>query len=241
MTSHRVRFAAMGVLAITLVLPLCAAAATQPPQTTFDGLELRPKTKLAVVYLRPDADFSGYRKVALLDCAVAFKKDWQRNQNSTNPLAISAKDMDDIRKALGTMFSEVFRDVLTKGGYELTDKAGDDVLVLRPAIIDLNISSPAAAEAGRSKTYATVRRRDDDVSRSLRLEHQRDPRPHRRPQTGHRLRAHDVAELGHQQNRGAQDADRMGGNAARGSRRVAREPASAGRTGDGGSSIVRLT
>ena len=155
MTSHRVRFAAMSVLAITLLLPLCAAAANQPPQTTFDGLELRPKTKLAVVYLRPDADFSGYRKVALLDCAVAFKKDWQRNQNSTNPLAISAKDMDDIRKALGTMFSEVFRDVLTKGGYELTDKAGDDVLVLRPAIIDLNISSPAAAEAGRSKTYAT--------------------------------------------------------------------------------------
>ncbi len=155
MTSHRVRLAAMGLLAIALVLPLCAAAAKQPPQTTFDGLELRPKTKLAVVYLRPDADFSGYRKVALLDCAVAFKKDWQRNQNSTNPLAISAKDMDDIRKALGTMFSEVFRDVLTKGGYELTDKAGDDVLVLRPAIIDLNISSPAAAEAGRSKTYAT--------------------------------------------------------------------------------------
>jgi hypothetical protein len=155
MTSHRIRFAAMGVLAITLVLPLCAAAAKQPPQTTFDGLELRPNTKLAVVYLRPEADFSGYRKVALLDCAVAFKKDWQRNQNSTNPLAISAKDMDDIRKALGTMFSEVFRDVLTKGGYELTDKAGDDVLVLRPAIIDLNISSPAAAEAGRSKTYAT--------------------------------------------------------------------------------------
>src|SRR4029079_15209560 len=102
MTSHRVRFAAMGVLAITLVLPLCAAAAKQPPQTTFYGLELRPNTKLAVVYLRPEADFSGYRKVALLDCAVAFKKDWQRNQNSTNPLAISAKDMDGIRRALGT-------------------------------------------------------------------------------------------------------------------------------------------
>ncbi len=155
MTSQQVRFAAMGVLAITLLLPLCATAAKEPPQTTYDGLQLRPNTKLGLVYLRPEADFSGYRKVALLECAVAFKKDWQRNQNSANPLAISAKDMDDIRKSLGAMFSEVFRDVLTKGGYELTDKSGEDVLVLRPAIIDLNISSPAAAEAGRSKTYAT--------------------------------------------------------------------------------------
>lgn len=155
MTSHRIRFAALGILSIALAFPLYAAAAKEPPQTTYDGLQLRPNTKLAVVYLRPEADFSGYRKVALLDCGVAFKKDWQRNQNSTNPLAISAKDMDDIRAALGAMFSEVFRDVLIKGGYEITDQAGDDVLVLRPAIIDLNISSPAAAEAGRSKTYAT--------------------------------------------------------------------------------------
>lgn len=142
---------------IALALPLCATAAKDPPQTTYDGLQLLPNTKLGLVYLRSEADFSGYRKVALLDCAVAFKKDWQRNQNSTNPLAISAKDMDDIRAALGAMFSEVFRDVLAKGGYEITDEAGEDVLVLRPAIIDLNISSPAAAEAGRSKTYATVR------------------------------------------------------------------------------------
>jgi hypothetical protein len=129
------------VASIALALPLCATAAKDPPQTTYDGLQLLPNTKLGLVYLRSEADFSGYRKVALLDCAVAFKKDWQRNQNST----------------LGAMSSEVFRDVLAKGGYEITDEAGEDVLVLRPAIIDLNISSPAAAEAGRSKTYATVR------------------------------------------------------------------------------------
>ncbi len=155
MTSHSIRIAAMSVLSIALAWPLCAAAAKEPPQSTYDGLELRPNTKLGLVYLRPQADFSGYRRIALLDCAVAFRKDWQRNQNSTNPLAISAKDMDAIRASLGGMFSEVFRDVLTKGGYELTDRAGDDVLVLRPAIIDLDISAPAAAESGRSRTFAT--------------------------------------------------------------------------------------
>jgi len=148
-------FAAIGAVVIALVLPLAASAAKQPPQSTFDGLELQPDTKLAVVYLRPGVDFSGYRRVALLEPGVAFRKNWQRDQNSTNPLAVSKKDMEDIRKALGALFLEVFREQLTKGGYELTDQAGEDVLVLRPAIIDLDISAPAAAEMGRSRTFAT--------------------------------------------------------------------------------------
>ena len=155
MIGRNIRLAAMSVLSIALMLPLAASAAKQPPQSTFDGLELQPDTKLAVVYLRPGVDFSGYRRIALLEPAVAFRKNWQRDQNSTNPLAVSKKDMEDIRKALGALFLEVFREQLTKGGYELTDQAGDDVLVLRPAIIDLDISAPAAAEMGRSRTFAT--------------------------------------------------------------------------------------
>jgi len=155
MIGRNIRLAAMSVLSIALLLPLAASAAKQPPQSTFDGLELQPDTKLAVVYLRPGVDFSGYRRIALLEPAVAFRKNWQRDQNSTNPLAVSKKDMEDIRKALGGLFLEVFREQLTKGGYELTDQAGDDVLVLRPAIIDLDISAPAAAEMGRSRTFAT--------------------------------------------------------------------------------------
>jgi hypothetical protein len=155
MIGRDIRLAAMSVLSIALMLPLAASAAKQPPQSTFDGLELQPDTKLAVVYLRPGVDFSGYRRVALLEPGVAFRKNWQRDQNSTNPLAVSKKDMEDIRKALGALFLEVFREQLTKGGYELTDQAGDDVLVLRPAIIDLDISAPAAAEMGRSRTFAT--------------------------------------------------------------------------------------
>lgn len=155
MIGRNIQLAAMSVLSIALMLPLAASAAKQPPQSTFDGLELQPDTKLAVVYLRPGVDFSGYRRVALLEPGVAFRKNWQRDQNSTNPLAVSKKDMEDIRKALGALFLEVFREQLTKGGYELTDQAGDDVLVLRPAIIDLDISAPAAAEMGRSRTFAT--------------------------------------------------------------------------------------
>jgi hypothetical protein len=160
----------MGVLAITLVLPLCAAAASSRRRRRSTGWNWA-QHQLAVVYLRPEADFSAIAKVALLDCAVAFKKDWQRNQNSTNrwrsrqrTWTIFVRHWHDVLRGV--------RDVLTKGGYELTDK-GVTTSWCSAAIIDLNISSPAAAEAGRSKTYATSAG-DDDVSRSLRFEHQRD-------------------------------------------------------------------
>jgi hypothetical protein len=44
MTHNWLRFAALGALGLVLALPLGAAAAKQPPQSTFDGLELRPNT-----------------------------------------------------------------------------------------------------------------------------------------------------------------------------------------------------
>jgi hypothetical protein len=149
MTSRSLRFATMGVLSIALALPFCAFAAKEPPQTTFDGLQLQPNTKLGVVYLRPQAEFGGYKRVALLDCAVAFRKDWQRKQNSTNPLAIS-KDMT-IRAALGDVLEVPATCWL--GGYELTDKA---VKTPRgwPAIIDLDMAHPRPPKR-RSKTYST--------------------------------------------------------------------------------------
>jgi hypothetical protein len=38
-------------------------------------------------------------------------------------------------------------------GYPMVADAGDDVLILRPAIIDLDLTAPDIPVAGRSKTY----------------------------------------------------------------------------------------
>ena len=43
---------------------------------------------------------------------------------------------------------------LERGGrYQVTDAAGPDVLVLRPALIDIQVSAPDLMAAGRSATY----------------------------------------------------------------------------------------
>jgi hypothetical protein len=50
-----------------------------------------------------------------------------------------------------------FKQILTQGlqfdnGYEIVDEADYDVLLLRPAIINLDITSPDVAASGRSRT-----------------------------------------------------------------------------------------
>lgn len=149
------RGASVGVFCWLLA---AGALAAKPPEVSHDGLHLMHDTKLQMVYLRPGVDFSVYDRIALLDCAVAFRKNWQRDQNSTDPFRISKKDMDEIRAKLGELFGEIMRDELTKnGGMALVDTADEHTLILRPAIVNLDITAPAAADmsAGRSRTFAT--------------------------------------------------------------------------------------
>jgi hypothetical protein len=124
------------------------------PAVSHDGLELR-KSKLAdVVYVRPGADFSGYQRVAILDCPVAFSKDWERDRRS-GAGRVSQKEMDEIKAGLSAEFLKIFTDELqTKGGYTIVTEGAEDVLVLRPAIVDLEISAPDTMAPGRSFTLS---------------------------------------------------------------------------------------
>ncbi len=122
------------------------------PQTSHDGLVLRQGKVAKVVYVRPGVDFSRYKRIAILDCAVAFRKDWQRDQERSGK-RITQKDMDAIRTGLSAEFLKVFTDELqNKGGYEIVTTGAEDVLVLRPAIIDLDVTAPDTMEAGRGYT-----------------------------------------------------------------------------------------
>jgi hypothetical protein len=149
----------MGALLLSIGA-LCApyAAAEKPPEVTHDGLHLVHDTKLAMVYVKPGVDFSVYKRIALLDCGVAFRKNWQRDQNQSDPFAVSKKDMDEIRTSLAALFGEIMRDELTNHGQiPLVDTAAEDVLILRPAIVDLDIAVPKAVDMapGRGRTFAT--------------------------------------------------------------------------------------
>ena len=142
-------------LAIVLACPGPVLAEKQPlPEVTEDGLHLVPDSRMAIVYAEPGADLATYRRVKLLDAYVAFKKNWERDQRSTGSrIAISSSDMNRIKNRMSEEFRVVFTEVLEDGGYPVVEEAGDDVLLIRPAIVDLNPNAPDINRVGMTKTY----------------------------------------------------------------------------------------
>ena len=133
-----------------------AMAKADLPAVSHDGLHLMPDTKLRAVYMKPGADLSEYDKIALLDTYVAFRKNWQRDHNNEEPFdqRVSDKDMKEIRYRVAREFTKEFTKVLsTEGGHQVVTDAGDGVLILRPAIINLDINAPDIMSAGMSQTF----------------------------------------------------------------------------------------
>lgn len=135
--------------AITLlfVVPITAATAAQkkPPEVSSDGLHLIPNTKVWAAYGNPDVALDKYSKVMILDCYVDFVKDWARDYN-LNEVGLSGrvtnKDADKIKKLLADEFQKVFRKVMTDEGYAVVDDVGPDVLLLRPALVNVDVTAP---------------------------------------------------------------------------------------------------
>jgi hypothetical protein len=145
------------VVAMMFALLQPTQAQNQPQQQSHDGLTLLPDSEVGIAYLDSDADLSGYSKIMILDCYVAFRKDWQKDHKKTGShVSVSSHDMDRIKADTAALFREVFTEKLSEdGGYEIVNAAGPDVLLVRPAIIDLDIEAPDTA-AGRSRMYTTT-------------------------------------------------------------------------------------
>ena len=142
---------------VIAVYSLSALAKKQEyPEVTEDGLHLVPDSRMAVVYAEPGADLAPYSRVILLEPTVAFKKNWARDQRSrsASKLSTSARvNTKKIKQDLADEFATVFTEALNSGGYEVVTEAADDVLLIRPAIVDLDINAPETHGSGNSNTY----------------------------------------------------------------------------------------
>jgi Protein of unknown function (DUF3313) len=123
------------------------------PERTFDNLVAIDGAAVHMAFIDPDADFSIFKRVAILEPFVAFRTNWRRDQNRSRSRNISTQDMDRIKEDVATQFERVFGERLEAAGYEVVEVTGDDVLLLRPAIIDLDITAPDNRTPGRSRTF----------------------------------------------------------------------------------------
>jgi hypothetical protein len=125
--------------------------AEEDQAVTVDGLRLLKDSNLALVYAEPGVDLSQYKRIYLSDAYIAFKKHWRRTQNNIHSDNVSVKDMEKIRVELSSLFRDVFSKTLEDGGYQLVTEHDEDVLLIKPAIINLDIIAPDT----RSATHVT--------------------------------------------------------------------------------------
>lgn len=144
--------------AFMLLNPGIAVYAEDKPAATavnipFDDLVPVKDPKVAMAYINPEADFSVFKRVAIMEPFVAFRSNWQRDQNRSSARNISTRDMERIKADVATLFERVFSERLEAAGYAVVDVMGDDVLLLRPAIIDLDVTAPDVKTAGRTRNF----------------------------------------------------------------------------------------
>jgi hypothetical protein len=159
-TNRATRFAGLAAVAAAVTLALSFAAAApalaqeDEEESRFDGLKPIESSGVARAYIDPEADFSIFRRVMILEPYVAFRSDWQRDQNRSGGRSIRSSDMERIKADVASLFKQVFTERLeANDGFEVVDAADYDVLLLRPAIIDLDIAAPDTMSAGRSRTF----------------------------------------------------------------------------------------
>ena len=140
-------------LFVLMLVPILGNAEEAEENVSFDGLVAVEGSRVHMAYIDPDADFSVFERVAILDPHVAFRSNWQRDQNRSRSRNVRASDMERIKEDVAGLFKEVFTEQLEAAGFEVVNYAGEDVLVLRPAIIDLDVTAPDTRTAGRSRTY----------------------------------------------------------------------------------------
>ena len=145
-------------IAIILLLaaPFSLQAAEDEAATTWDGLVMLEETDVHAAFIDPDADFGVFRRVALIRPYVAFRSNWQRDQNRSRARNVRASDMERIKEDVADLFMDVFTERLEAAGYQVVNYADEDVLIVRPAVIDLDVTAPDTRSAGRSRVYTAT-------------------------------------------------------------------------------------
>ena len=147
-------------LLVTVFTLGCASTSETAPTTTPDGLDLVRSDKHSAVYVKSEAQLDIYDEFAIVPCEVAFRKNWQRDYNSAHRSSgqqIKERDIDRIKRELGEECTAFFTDALSEEpSYNLVTEwqEGQDVLLVRPNIVNLNITSPDVSSPSMTRSYS---------------------------------------------------------------------------------------
>ncbi|HET6473767.1 MAG TPA: DUF3313 family protein [Pseudomonadales bacterium] len=131
-------------------------APASPGAATSDGLVLVKNTELGRVYVRPGATLKPYTKFAILNCMVSFAPNWREDMQTNFSLQITQEQVQQTEAAIAAEFKDVFVTQLEQGGFPMVTTAAPDVLVLRPALINVYITAPQNLADPDSATFSST-------------------------------------------------------------------------------------
>ena len=135
-----------------------AACATQPqaPSRAMDeGLVAVQSRNLDELYLRPNADLAGYRKVLIEPVRAEIRSDWQKNLNYTRNVSrwVGPDDAKRIAADAAASLENILAETYKARGYEIAAAAEPGVLRLTASIADLYVNAPDRYSPWTVKTF----------------------------------------------------------------------------------------
>ena len=139
--------------ALLLAIPVSVFAEEDDPM--FGHLVEVEGAAAGTACIDPNADFSVFERVMIMDTFVAFRSGWERDQRrGTRSNRVRASDMERIKDRVSELFNSVMIETLeADDGFEVVSEPDYDVLLIRAAILNLDVTAPDTASAGRSRTY----------------------------------------------------------------------------------------
>lgn len=141
------QFATLIVLSFALV---AGCAADRPPEEiTTDGLVRVPSRSVGGVYRAPEASFTQYRRIILEPPSISFIKDWREKHPEVKDAEFTRMRAETVK-----LFRDEFaREFVERGPYTFADDPAPDVLLVVPAIEELDIVAPDTQDATRTDSY----------------------------------------------------------------------------------------
>jgi len=143
----------LSTLGLAAVLAGGCSADPPPAETTADGLVRVPSRSVGGVYRAPDVTFLEYKRVILEPPSISFVAEWAEKHPD-----VSSREVARIRTEAIQLFRDEFsREIVKRGNFEFAEEPAPDVLLVVPAIEDLDIKSPEAGESAGERTFLTGR------------------------------------------------------------------------------------
>ncbi len=101
----------------------------------------------------PAADWTRYEAVHVALPEVAFRENWQRDQNRFDSFHVRDRDVERIRNDMAQLVQEILEERFVNEGWRLSDEPGAKVLVLQPNIVDLDVAAPDVPGNSLRETY----------------------------------------------------------------------------------------